>query len=55
MIQYLVRRPRFDDDTLIHEHDPVGNLGGELHLMGDHDHGPALSRQLLHHLQHLAD
>ena len=25
------------------------------HLVGDHDHGHALSRQCLHHIQHLVD
>ena len=39
----------------VHEHPFVGDMRGEAHFVGDHDHGHALARQLLHHLEHLAD
>ena len=31
------------------------DLAGELHLVGDQDHGAAFARQVADHLQHLAD
>src|SRR5215469_12111078 len=44
-----------DDAAAIHEDHAVRDLAGELDLVGDHDHGPALLRELADHAQHLAD
>jgi hypothetical protein len=44
-----------DDLTLGHEHDAVGDLAGESHLVGDDDHGHAGGGELLHRVEHFAD
>src|SRR5699024_5192270 len=38
-----------------HEHHLVGDLTGEAHLMGHHDHGHAVGREVLEHREHLRD
>ena len=40
---------------LVEHDDPVGDAAGEVHLVGDHDHGHALIGERLHDAQHLAD
>src|SRR6478752_1031771 len=44
-----------DDLAVGHEHDAVGGLAGEAHLVGDHDHGHALLGELDHDVQDLVD
>ena len=39
---------------LMQEYDVAGNVAGELHLMGNDDHGFSLLSQLLHDAQHFA-
>jgi hypothetical protein len=43
------------DAAGVHEHDAVGHLAGEVHLVRDHQQRHALVGQRLHHPQHLAD
>ena len=38
--------PDFDDHAGVHEHQRVGDLAGEAHLVGHHDHGHAAAGQL---------
>ena len=47
--------PVLHDHAAVEEQHLVGHLPGEAHLVGHHDHRPALGGQRLHHLQHLAD
>ena len=48
-------RALLDDDAGIHEDDAVGDLAGEAHLVGDHDHRHAALGEVAHDLEHLAD
>src|SRR5437899_2826656 len=43
------------DHALVHEDDAVGDLAGEAHLVGDHDHGHALAGEVEHDVEHLVD
>ena len=49
------RRALFDDLAGIHENDAVGDLAGEAHLVGNHDHRHPGFRQLADYRQDLAD
>jgi twitching motility protein PilT len=49
------RRALLDHDAVVHEHDPVGDLAGEAHLVGDHHHRHALLGEVAHDGEHLAD
>ena len=51
----LGRRAGLDDHALVHEHDLVGDLAREAHLVRDHDHRHAVARQLAHRVEHVAD
>ncbi len=42
----LLRCSLFDDFTLIHKNDPIRQLPGKTHLLGDTDHGHATAGQL---------
>src|SRR6478609_5772962 len=42
-----------DDQAIGHEHDAIGGLAGEAHLVGDHNHGHALLGELDHDVQDL--
>src|SRR5262245_46226040 len=44
-----------DHHAAVHEDQCVAHLSGEAHLVGDHDHGHAVLRQLAHDRQDLAD
>src|SRR5262245_9432581 len=44
-----------DDLALVHEHDAVGDLAGEAHLVRHHHHGHALGRERHHHVEHFVD
>src|SRR6478752_3859377 len=44
-----------NDLAVGHEHDAVGRLAGEAHLVGDHDHGHPLLGELDHDVQDLVD
>ena len=55
IVQDLLWRTLLDQLALVHEDDAVGRLAREVHLVGDHDHGRALVRQVLHDLEDLAD
>ena len=54
-LEDLLRRPLLDDAAVVEDDDPVGDPPGEVHLVGDDDHGHALVGQRLHDAQHLAD
>src|SRR5690606_7990317 len=41
----------FVDAALMHEDHPVGDIPGEVHLVGDQHHGHALARQTFQHAQ----
>ena len=43
------------DHAMVHEHDAVGDLAGEVHLVGDDEHGHAARGEVAHDGQHLAD
>ena len=51
----LGRQPLLDDPALVDEQQPVADITGEVHLVGDDHHRHALLGELTHHLQHLAD
>src|SRR5208337_1485423 len=55
VMEDLARRALIDDAALVDEGDAVGDMGGEAHFVGDDQHGHALGREALHHLQHFAD
>src|SRR5699024_11752759 len=42
VVDELARGAAVDDAALVHEHHLVGDLAGEAHLMGHHDHGHAV-------------
>lgn len=43
------------DDPFIDEENPVGNLFGKCHLVGDNQHRHAFVGKSPHHIKHLAD
>ena len=47
--------PGLDHHALVHEHDPIGDAVGEVHLVGDHHHGHAVLGEAAHDREHLAD
>ena len=51
----LGRLALLGDHAMVHEHDPVGDLAGEVHLVGHDQHGHAARGEVAHHGQHLAD
>src|SRR3990172_4849645 len=54
-IEDLLGRSLLDEHALLHEQDAIGCLAGEVHLVGDHDHGGALVGQLFHDVEDLSD
>lgn len=52
--QHLPRRAALDDFATVEEQDPVGDLTGEGHLVGDDHHGQALAGEVPHDAQNLA-
>ncbi len=44
-----------DDHPAVHEDQPVGDLAGEAHLVGDDHHRHALRGEVLHDAEHVAD
>ncbi len=50
-----LRRGDLEDLAGVHEDHPVADLARESHFVRDADHGHAVARQRLHHLQHFAD
>ena len=53
-LKHLIRRSLHLNEAFVHENNPVGNISGKLHLMGDDHHGDIQIRQGSDHLQHLA-
>ena len=49
------RAALLDDHAVVHEDDPVADVAGEAHLVGDDDHRHPLRGQLAHHVEHLLD
>lgn len=54
MMENLFGCSLFDDDSVVHEDDMVGDLFGETHLMGHHNHGHFIFRQISYYLEDLA-
>ena len=48
--EYLLRLPLLYDHAVCHKNDPVGNVSGKGHLMGDDDHGDMKICQGPYHL-----
>ena len=44
----------FYDNAVFHVDDPVGYFSGEIHFVGDHEHGGSFVGQLSHNVQNLA-
>ena len=55
MLEKLVRSSLLHNLSLIDEDDSVRYRPGKLHLMGDDEHGLALSGQIQHNIQYLSD
>jgi hypothetical protein len=53
--EHRLRWPLLDDDPGVHEDDPVRDLPGEAHLVGDDHHRHPLAGEVAHDLEHLAD
>src|SRR3990170_6712997 len=51
----VFRGPFLHDLTLVHEHDPIGDLPGEAHLVADDHHRHPFVSERLHHIQDLLD
>ena len=49
------RWPRFDDPALVHEHDAVGDVHREVHLVGDDEHRHAGGGERSHHVEDPGD
>ena len=45
----------FDNLAIGHENDPVGNLSGKAHFMGNADHGHSVTRQRDHSVEDFLD
>ena len=54
MVDDLLGGALFHHHAAVHEEDAVRHIPGELHLMGDDDHGGLVGRQVPQHPQHLA-
>ena len=54
IVDDLLSRALFNNDAAVHEHDAVGDIARERHLMRHNDHGHMLSGELLDDLQHLS-
>ena len=54
-LQDIAGRPALDDAALMHDHDPVGDLGDDAKIMGDQQHAhPALTLEPGDQLEDLA-
>src|SRR3954453_4133485 len=53
--EHLLRRGLLRDQALVHEDDPVGDLAGEAHLVGDDEHRHAATGEVAHYAQDLSD
>src|SRR5690606_12180480 len=53
--EYVLGRPFLDDHPSVHEHDPVGDLPGEPHLVGDDHHRHPVLGEATHHVEDLPD
>ena len=49
------RRPLLDDEAVIQEHDAIGDLAREAHLVGGDDHRHPFGGEVTHDIQHLTD
>ena len=48
VIEHLVGRALLDDNAAVHEDDAVGHIAGEAHLVCNHNHRHAATRELFH-------
>ena len=55
IVEHVCGHALLDDPALVHEDEPVADLAGELHLVGDDEHRHPDPSQVAHHDQHLAD
>ena len=54
-VEDLGRRSLLDDAALVHEHDAIADVPGEVHLVRDDEHRHPGSRKVAHDDEHLAD
>ena len=52
--EYLLGRAFYGDEPVVHEDDPVGDVPGEAHLVGDDHHGDVLGCQVFDDFQDFA-
>src|SRR5918999_3964178 len=52
---HLLRRALLEDHAVVDERHAVGDLAGEAHLVGDHDHRHPVLGEQAHHPKHVAD
>ncbi|CAD5377913.1 hypothetical protein OF001_U250010 [Pseudomonas sp. OF001] len=55
VVEYLLRGALLLDAALVEEHHLAGNLAGEVHLVGDQQHGAAFLGQRTDHVEHFLD
>jgi hypothetical protein len=55
LVQHLTGRALFDDDPIIHEDHPIGDITGKAHFMCDDDHRHSGFGEAADHAKHLAD
>ena len=52
--KYLLRGTFYCNEAIIHENDPVRNIFGKIHLVGDDYHSDVFGCQILNNLQDLS-
>ena len=55
IFEEIIRRALFENLAVGHEHDLVGHLAREAHLMGHAQHGHAFMGKFDHDIEHLID
>ena len=55
VVEHVGGHALLDDPALVHEDEPIADLAGELHLVGDDEHRHPDPGEVAHHDQHLAD
>ena len=55
MVEDLARRTLFHDNATVHKDDAVGDVAGKAHLVRHHDHSHAITCQVAHDAQDVAN
>ena len=55
MVEDLARRTLFHDNAAVHKDDAVGDVAGKAHLVRHHDHSHAITCQVAHDAQDVAN